>query len=224
MSTRLNLASHPFRNRTLPWTVAIVVSLASLVALVFIAVQSSRMKDQAVMVERDVVAQRKELDKLEQKAAEIRQSLSPEQQKLHDAAHGLVGRKRFSWTRLFTDLEAAMPANVRVSRINVRDVGVRGGQTIADLELSVVSKNAADVTNMMSEMNRSGTFRADLISQNPSRGRGDGAEWVLSVRYTPRGATAAPESAEDRGGSVASATGATTARVNATNKREGSNE
>ena len=224
MSTRLNLASHPFRNRTLPWTVATVVTLCSLVALVFIAIQSSKMKNQAVVVERDVVAQRKELDKLEQKAAEIRQSLSPEQQKLHDAAHGLVGRKRFSWTRLFTDLEAAMPANVRVSRINVRDVGVRGGQTVADLELSVVSKNPADVTAMMGEMNRSGIFRADLISQNPSRGRGDGAEWVLSVRYTPRGAVAAPENAEDQGGSVASATAATTARVNRTNEREGSNE
>ena len=36
MISRLNLASDPFRNRTLPWTVAVMVSAASLIALVFI--------------------------------------------------------------------------------------------------------------------------------------------------------------------------------------------
>ena len=34
MIARLNLASDPFRNRTLPWTVAVVVSAVSLVAIV----------------------------------------------------------------------------------------------------------------------------------------------------------------------------------------------
>lgn len=192
VSARLNLASQPFRNRTLPWAIAAVVALASIAGLLFIITQSSRLNRQAVVVERDVNELRLKLKEWDEKVNQLRQSLTPEQRKLHDAAHGLVDRKRFSWSRLFADLEASMPANVRVSRINVRDVASRGGVTEADLELSVVSKDPADVTRMMGDMNRSGTFRADLISQNPSRGRGgEGTEWVLSVHYIPRAVIAA---------------------------------
>jgi Tfp pilus assembly protein PilN len=186
VSARLNLASQPFRNRTLPWTIACIITLASIAALIFIFVKSSELNRQAAVVERDVSVLSPQLKEYDRKMNEIRQALTPEQRRLHDAAHALVDRKRFSWSRLFTDLEAAMPANVRVSRINVRDVGTRGGQTVADLELSVVSKDPAEVTNMMSRMNSSGIFRADLISQNPSKGRNEGAEWLLGLRYTQR--------------------------------------
>ncbi len=186
MSARLNLASQPFRNRTLPWTIAVVIALASIVALVFIFAKSSEMNRQAIVVERDVSVLRQQWVDYEKKISEIRQALTPEQRKLHDAAHALVDRKRFSWSRLFADLEANMPNNVRVSRINVRDVGARGGQTVADLELSVISKDPADVTGMMGKMNSSGIFRADLVAQNPSKGRGEGTEWTLAVHYTQR--------------------------------------
>ena len=56
----------------------------------------------------------------------------------------LVDRKRFSWSRLFADLESALPGNVRVTRISVRDVAARGEQTLAELDLTVVSKTPDD--------------------------------------------------------------------------------
>lgn len=186
MSARLNLASQPFRNRTLPWTIAGIITLASIAALIFIVVKSDELNRQATVVERDVSAQSQQLKVYDQKLNEIRQALTPEQRKLHDSAHTLVDRKHFSWSRLFADLEASMPNNVRVSRINVRDVEAHGGQMVADLELSVVSKDPADITGMMSKMNSTGIFRADLVSQNPSKGRNEGTEWVLAVRYTQR--------------------------------------
>ena len=189
MSARLNLASQPFRNHTLPWTIAGVITLASIAALVFIVIKSNEMNRQAVIVERDVAALNEQLREYDKKLNDIRQALTPEQRTLHDAAHGLVDRKRFSWSRLFADLEAATPNNVRVTRINVRDVGTGGGQTVADLELSVISKDPAEVTGMMSRMNSTGIFRADLVSQNPSKGRGEGAEWVIAVHYTQRNAS-----------------------------------
>ena len=191
MSARLNLSSQPFRNRTLPWTIASIIALASIAALIFIFVKSNDLNRQSVTVERDVNVMSQQLKEYDKKISEIRQALTPEQRKLHDAAHALVDRKHFSWSRLFADLEANVPDKVRVSRINVRDVGTRGGQTVADLELSVVSRDPAEVTGMMTKMNSTGIFRADLVTQNPSKGRGEGAEWVLAVRYTQRG-TAAP--------------------------------
>ena len=54
MIDQLNLASQPFRNRTLPWTVAIVVASASVVALVLIVGAGRQARAQADRVERDV--------------------------------------------------------------------------------------------------------------------------------------------------------------------------
>jgi len=58
----------------------------------------------------------------------------------------LVDRKRFSWSRLFADLEAVLPGDVRVARIAVRHVRTQSGVTVADLELAVVAKSPTIVT------------------------------------------------------------------------------
>jgi Tfp pilus assembly protein PilN len=98
-----------------------------------------------------------------------------------------VDRKRFSWSLLFSDLEAALPGTVRVTRISVKDVNTLGNQTVADLELVVVSKNPTTITQMISDMEAGGTFRAELIAQNLQKGRGEiGTEYVMKVRYAPR--------------------------------------
>lgn len=187
MIARLNLASNPFRNRTLPWTVAVAVSAVSLLALVFILAQYREVSAQAAVAERQVQAMRAERDQLTKQAEEIRQTIPPEQQKTLEAAHTLVSRKSFSWSQLFSDLEAAMPTSVRVSRINVREVAQSGDQTSADLDLTVVGRAPADVTGMISEMNSAGTFSAVPLSENQKSGRGEsGYEWILRVGYVQR--------------------------------------
>jgi Tfp pilus assembly protein PilN len=198
VSAKLNLASQPFRNRALPWTITATVAIVSVIALIFIFNRSSQINREALIVERDVQTLRQEAGILQQRAEEIKQSLTPEQRLTLDAAHTLVDRKRFSWSRLFADLEAALPGNVRVTSINVRQVGFYAGRTIADLELAVTGKDPSDVTQMISEMSRTGIFQADVLQQNLSKARGEtGTEWVLSVRYTPR--AGAPTTTEGTG-------------------------
>ena len=103
------------------------------------------------------------------------------------AAHTLVDRKQFSWSRLFVDLEDALPGVVRVKRIAVRGVATRGDQTFADLELTVVAKTPTIVTDMIAQMAQEGVFRAELRQQTLQRGRGEtGAEYELAVNYRPR--------------------------------------
>ena len=76
---------------------------------------------------------------------------------------------------------------VRVERIAVKEVGTSDDRTVASLDLTVVSKNPANVTQMMDEMQRGGVFQAELVSQNLQRGRDEiGAEYEMNVRYTPR--------------------------------------
>jgi Tfp pilus assembly protein PilN len=185
--SRLNLASEPFRNRTLPWTVAAMVSAVSLLALVYTLAQYRDIKAQVDASERRVEAMRREQQDYERQAQEIRQNIPVEQRRTLDAAHALVSRKGFSWSQLFSDLEDSLPQSVKVSRINVREVAQVGDQTRADLDLTVVGRAAADVTGMITEMNSAGTFSAVPVSENQKSGRGEsGYEWVLRVSYVQR--------------------------------------
>ena len=195
MSAKLNLARQPFRNRALPWTITAVVMVASLLALVFIIRASMTTNAEASRVERDVNNLREQAKALQQHAEEIKEALTTEQLRTLQAAHTLVERKRFSWSRLFADLEASLPSNVRVTRINVRDVALRGNQTYAELELAVAGKSDADVTHMIGEMDRAGIFQAEPLSQDAQSEKNQGGtEWTLRVLYRPRaGAPAAAD-------------------------------
>lgn len=184
---KLNLASQPFRNRTLPWAVAVLVSVVSLLALVFIFAEYRRVRAEADASERQVQALRAERAALERQAAEIKQAIPREQQQTLEAAHALVERKSFSWSQLFADLERALPSTVRVSRINVREVSQRGEQTTADLDMTVVGRTPNDVIGMISEMGRVGIFRAIPLTENQRSGKGEsGYEWTLDVNYVQR--------------------------------------
>lgn len=187
MIARLNLASHPFRNRTLPWVISVVVAGIALVALFFITAESRQLRAQSEVVERDVQALNQQRAGLQAQAAAIRQAVPPDQLKTLEAANILVDRKRFSWSKLLSDLEAALPRDVRVTRISVSDASNRGGQTRADLELTVVGRGPVDVTRMISDMNRGGVFAAIPMTESPKTGRGEsGFEWTLRVDYVQR--------------------------------------
>jgi Tfp pilus assembly protein PilN len=203
--SRLNLASDPFRNRTLPWTVAVMVSAVSLLALVYTLSEYRRVGAEADAAERGVAMMREQRKDLEHQVEEIRQTIPPEQRQTLEAAHALVSRKGFSWSQLFSDLEDFMPQSVRVSRINVREVAQVGDQTRADLDLTVVGRTPSDVTGMITEMNRAGTFSAMPVSENQKSGRGEsGYEWVLRVSYVQRARRAA-RPADGEGGAQAAA-------------------
>lgn len=210
MIARLNLSSQPFRNRTLPWAVAVLVSVVSLLALVLTFAEYSRVRADADAAERQVQTLRTERADLERQAAEIRRTIPPEQRQTLEAAHALVERKSFSWSQLFADLERSLPSSVRVARINVRDVSQRGEQTTAELDLTVVGRTPNDVIGMMTEMNRVGIFNATPVTENQRSGKGEsGYEWMLRVSYVQRGR----EKSAGEGGEVGEG-GAPAAREN----------
>lgn len=190
MSTKINLASKPFSNRSLPWVVTAVVITVSLLCLVFIVRATRLANAQANSVQNDINNLSRQEQGLRQQAQAIKNSLTTEQIQTLGAAQTLVDRKHFSWSRLFADLESALPGIVRVKRIAVRGVATRGSETLAELELTVVAKNPATVTEMIADMSRAGIFDAQLRSQTLQRGRGEsGAEYELFVVYRPRAGT-----------------------------------
>lgn len=206
MSAKLNLSTKPFRNRTLPWLIIGVVTIGSLFVLVYIISESRAAHASADTFASSLDGLRRQEAALLLKKEEINRALAPEQRQLNDAAHTLVDRKQFSWSRLFADLESALPGDVRVLRISVKDVYLRSGQTSALLEVAVMSKASSDaVTNMIAEMERGGVFQAEVTAQNlPKGSNAGGMEWVLSVKYRPRAGV--PIDTEQPATSVAVAT------------------
>ena len=194
MSTKLNLAGKPFSNRALPWTVTIFVVFVSLVAFVLTIRATGRAKAQSHSVQSDINNLNQQDQAVRKQAQDVKNSLTAEQLQTLEATHELVDRKRFYWSLLFVDLESALPGTVRVKRISVRDVAVRGDQTVAELDLTVASKAPSTITEMIAEMDRAGIFQAELRSQNLQKGRGEsGTEYELYVLYRPRAGSISTE-------------------------------
>lgn len=187
MTTNLNLASKPFTNRLLPWLLTVAVLFVALIGLLIVVHFTLQANRQSEVIRVDINNLRNQEQALLEDAKKVKESMTHDQVQALEAAHQLVDRKGFSWSRLLADLEAALPGNVRVSRIAVRDVGMQGDQTVADLELTVFAKSASVITAMIADMDRAGIFQADLRAQNLQKGRGEsGTEYELAVIYRPR--------------------------------------
>lgn len=168
-----------------------VVIFVSLVSLIFIVQATRQANAQADAVQRDINNLGQQEQALRVQAEAVKNSFNSDQLQVLDSAHALVDRKRFSWSRLFADLESALPGAVRVKSIAVRRVVTRGDETLAELDMTVIAKTPNIVTDMIAEMDRAGVFHADLRAQNLQRGRGEsGAEYELAVIYRPRAGAA----------------------------------
>jgi len=203
VTNNLNLASKPFSNRLLPWVLTAVILFIAVVGLVVVIQLTTSINRDVAARSASVNQMKQEEQSLIARGEELKRQFSADKQQALQAAHQLVDRKGFSWSRLFVDLEDALPDNVRVSRIAVRDITRQGDQTVADLDLVVFSKTSTNVLQMMSEMKKNGIFNAELRTQNLQKGRGEGgSEFELGVVYRPRHSYASESVAEIQAGKV----------------------
>ncbi|HYV11894.1 MAG TPA: hypothetical protein VE980_13420 [Pyrinomonadaceae bacterium] len=187
MNNSLNLASKPFSNRIVPWALTVIILFVSLIGLLIVVQLTTSTRKQADLIQSQITQLKQREQVLLDAAKQVQQQFTPEQQQALPAAHELVDRKSFSWSRLLADLESTLPPNVRVSRIAVRDVNRAGGQTIAQLDLSVFATDPATISAMMTDWEQGGVFQAELRNQNLQKGRGEkGTEYELAVIYRAR--------------------------------------
>lgn len=201
VNSNLNLASKPFSNRLLPWALTAFILFVSVIGLVVVVRLTTVAGSQAQSLQLEINSLRQKEQGLLKQAEAVKNDLSPEHQQAVPAAHQLVNRRSFSWSKLLVDLEASLPPNVRVSRIAVRDVTTQGNQTIAELDLAVFTKNPSTISEMISEMHEDGIFQPELRAQTLQKGRGEsGTEYELYVVYRPR-ASYSNESVAEAAGS-----------------------
>lgn len=197
MNNSLNLASKPFSNRILPWTLTVIILFVSLIGLLVVVQLTTSTRREAALVQGQITQLKQREHVLLEAAQQVQQSFTPEQQQAIPAAHALIDRKSFSWSRLLADLESSLPANVKVSRIAVRDVTRQADQTVAQLDLAVFAKNSSTIDEMIRAMHQEGVFVAEIRNQNLQKGRGEtGTEYELYVIYRARAGYASENVAE----------------------------
>ena len=184
MITKLNLATTPFRNRTTPYLLSALLLFFSLVGTLYLyskMLENRRLNE----VARSQISQmRDEIASLNQKGEQVQQQLTPMQRELLVASHKLVSNKSFGWSRFFHDLESIIPGGVSASRIVVQNVYSENDRVNAELDLTVISRDYRTVMGMISAMNESPVFTAELRGQNlQSNQRITYSEYTLRLTY-----------------------------------------
>jgi Tfp pilus assembly protein PilN len=184
--TKINLASKPFRNRTLPYLISLLLLAVAVAGAVVCFAQWRYIQAQNELAKADIELMETELQDLKGKGEQVQQQLSPDQRTLLIAANKLVANKTFGWSRLFADLEGQLPGSVSVSRISVENVYKDGNRIKAELDFAVLSYNYQAVMTMIDSMNSSGVFRAELRGQDLQKTEAAVySEYTLHLIYTP---------------------------------------
>ena len=196
MITKLNLASRPFRNRTTPYLLSMLLLALAVSGAILCFSQLSANRKLTEIAQSQVREMDEELTRLKGEGDKVQQQLTPQQRELLVASHKLVANKTFGWSRLFADLEAVLPGSVSASRVSVENIYKDGDRIKAELEFGVLSRDYIAVMTMIENMNNSGLFQAELRGQNLQKNeRVTFTEYTLRLIYTPAyGVSAAPAS------------------------------
>ncbi len=198
MITKLNLSTHPFRNRVLPYLVAGLLLVMSSFGGVYCIAKLKENRDKNELLVTAIRERQSDIQKLKGEGEKVQQLLSPDQKALLSASHKLVANKAFGWSRLFADLESVLPGTVSASRISVENIYQDGDRIKAELELGVISREYPAVMGMIERMNNSGLFLAELRGQDLQKTeRTVYTEYTFRLIYTPGyGYSTAPAATE----------------------------
>ena len=186
MIAKLNLSTHPFRNRTLPYLASALLLIISLVVGAYCVYRLNDNKKRNELLVAAIAERKEEIARLKGEGEKVQQLLTPDQKALLTAAHKLVANKTFGWSRLFADLEAVLPASVAASRIAVENIYQDGDRVKAELEFSVLARDYSSVMAMIENMNNSGLFVAELRGQDRQENeRIVYTEYTFRLVYTP---------------------------------------
>ncbi len=186
MINKLNLSSRPFRNRTLPYLMTLLLLAFSVGGVVLCFAKLSDIRKNNELAKKDIVEIEKKLNELNSQREAVQEELTPDQRARLIGTHKLVANKSFGWSRLFSDLEQVLPGSVSASRISVENIFKDGDRIKAELNFSVLSRDYQSVAVMIDNMNNSGVFKAELRGQDRQETeRLTFTEYTLHLIYAP---------------------------------------
>ena len=183
----LNLASEPFR-RARPLLVGSAIAAVLLVALLALQVTAILREREAASearatlagLNRDIANVNRRIAQLE---AELRKPANAAVLERSAFLNVLLQRKGISWTRLFGDLEAVFPHNVRL--VTVRPSVTAEGSV--QLEMVVGAQAPEPVIDLLKRLEGSALFsRTELLSSAPPTQNEPLYRYRLSVNYAQK--------------------------------------
>src|SRR5262245_20319253 len=188
MRLDINLASHPYqdaRSFYLRWVTALLLIFVITVGVLGYAVFEWRgTRDNA----RRLAQVRQQIAKLDAERQENEAILNrPENRGTRDRSlyvNGLIARKSFSWTQVFSDLEKIMPARVHVVSITPE---LKEDRQIA-IKMRVAGDSGEKAIELVSKMERSRRFRETQVTgyNAPLQSAGgDNVQMEITALYVP---------------------------------------
>ena len=188
MRLDINLASQPYQDARafyMRWVTALALVFLVAAALVGFAVYEWR----GTRENASRLAQvRKQIENLETERQENEAILNrPENRGTRDRSqfvNGLIVRKSFSWTQVFSDLERIMPARVHVLSITPE---LKPDRQIA-IKMQVAGDSGEKAIELATKMERSRRFRETQVTgyrANPQATGGDKVLVDISALYVP---------------------------------------
>jgi hypothetical protein len=190
MRTSLNLSSRPFTNHRLFWIAVVSVFFISLWLLLWVSAEKNLVSAQIDRLNGRISAQEEIVKQAERDR--IARSEVPQDIKLDDqqrlqlaAARQMISSKAFSWNKLIGDIEGYVPNDARVLSIKVDEVQAGQLSGNAFVELKAMGKTAAQMTEMMEALEKSGGLFA--IQQSGQDAASDSGEvpFTLNLVYSP---------------------------------------
>jgi hypothetical protein len=188
MRLDLNLASQPYqdaRSFYLRWGTALaVVTLLSIALAVFAISEWKGTRDNA----RKLAEVRRQIGQLDNERRENEAILNrPENRGTRDRSqfvNGLIARKSFSWTQVFSDLEKIMPARVHVLSITPE---LTEGRQIA-IKMRVAGDSGPRTFDLARRMEESRRFRQPQVlgyTVQVQSATGDNVQAEIGAVYVP---------------------------------------
>jgi hypothetical protein len=185
---RTNLSTRPFYNVRAVQVALAAVVLIVLAVTVFNVAQIIRLSASQRTLGAQAQAAEQEAARLRAEAAQIRQRIDPKELEIvalaAREANAIIDQRTFSWTDLFSHLEATLPADVRATEITPRPatslVGIR-----------VQARSVEDLGEFIDGLEKTGAFH-DVLPKSEVTMENDVIEADIDARYTqPRDAAEA---------------------------------
>ena len=181
---RTNLSTRPFYNTRAVHGVLAAFAALVLAITVFNIVQIVRFSASQRTLGAQAEAAEREAARLRAEAAQILARIDPAELDVVASAareaNAIIDRRAFSWTKLFTQLEATLPPDVRITRVTPR----RDRNLV---EVGAEARSIEDLDAFIEALEMTGAFY-DVLATSEVTMENDTIEAVIQARYiqTPR--------------------------------------
>jgi hypothetical protein len=194
---RTNLSTRPFYNARAVNMALGLLALVVLAVTAFNVVQATRLTLAQRTLGAHAAESEAEAARLRTQAATIRARIDPKELSVVSAAareaNAIIDRRAFSWTELFSQVEAVLPEDVRITAMKP-EVGADGSYAVS---IQVEGRRVEDVDAFVEALEARSTFRNVLpvAEQTSDEGLIEGVIEGIYIPATREAAAASPTSA-----------------------------